>query len=119
MQSFTYDPNNLDPYTKLISNKDRNEKQELCVSLSKYDSRLSFSDFKLLNLHGTPRDTSKFYKHSRQNLYLRRRFVQGKIEWTNVTTYYDWDKIETHPEIPMFKFRKENILTRCLNYFSH
>ena len=110
MQSFTYDPN-----PKLISNQAINKEKELCESLLKYNSSISFSKLQCLNLRGTPRDTSKFYKDSQKNLYLRRRFVQGKIEWTNVTSNYYWDKIEANPEVPMFKFRKEGIFTRCLN----
>lgn len=115
MQSFIYDPNNLEPYPKLDTETEMKNKEIVIKSLSKYDSRLSFSDFQCLNLRGTPRDTSKFYKHSHQNIYLRKRIIQGKIEWTNVTGHYNWDKIEGNPEIPMFKFKKENIFTSCLN----
>ncbi len=102
MQSFPYPKLNL------------NDNESLSESLKKYDPSLSFSKLQCLNLHGTPRDTSKFYKDSQKNLYLRSRFVQGKIEWTNVTSNYYWDKIEANPELPMFKFRKEGILNRFL-----
>ena len=119
MQSFTYDANNFEPYPKLISETEMKNKEIVIKSLSKYDSSLSFSDFHCLNLRGTPRDTSKFYKHKQKNLYLRKRIIQGKIEWTNVTTHYEWNKIEANPQIPMFKFRKESIFTSCLKQLLH
>lgn len=70
MENFRYDPNNFEPYPKVISETEIKNKEIVSKSLSQYDSRLSFSDFQCLNLRGTPRDTSKFYKHSHQNLYL-------------------------------------------------
>lgn len=87
-----------------------NTQESLRDSLLQYNSKLSFSDFESLNLRGTARDTSHFYKHKHQNLYLRTRIVKGKIEWTNVTNHYEWDKILSNPEIPMFKFRKNTFL---------
>lgn len=119
MENFRYDPNNFEPHPKLNSDTKMKNEEIVNKSLSNYDSRLSFSEFESLNLHGTPRDTSKFYKHKQKNLYLRKRIIQGKIEWTNVTSHYEWDKIESNPQIPMFTFKKQNILTSCLKQLLH
>lgn len=112
MQTFDYSPTSLEPYPKLISKEETDRKQKLIDSLSKYDNTLLFTDFKLLGLFGTPRDTSHFYKHNHKNLYLRTRSVSDKrdknkktIEWTNVTEDYDWEKIISHPDIPISRYR--------------
>lgn len=112
MQTFEYSPNNFEPYPKLISQDEIDRKQRLSDSLSKYDSKLSFSDLKFLNLSGTPLDTSRFYKHGHQNLYLRTRYIHDKsgkniIEWTDVTNYFDWDQILLNPDMPIHKFQKK------------
>ena len=107
-KNIKYSPDKFEPYPKLISSKIYREEQELIDSLSKYDSNLSFSDLKYLNLRGRPRDTSTFYKHCHKNLYLRTRSIEDNesIEWTNVTEEFDWDKILSNPKTPMYEFKK-------------
>ena len=129
MQTFRYDPTNMEPYPTLISKQEIDRKQSLSDSLSNYDSNLSFSDLKLLNLQrGRSRDASKFYVHCHQPLYLRTRLMtdptenKNFVEWTNVTEDYEWDKIISNPDIPMYKFRKgykeykTPIVKVCLNW---
>ena len=87
--------------------------RNLTESLKAYDPNLSISDLTLLDLRGRPRDTSNFYKHNNQNLYLRKRFVHDKesqrnvIEWTDVTKDYDWDKLMANPELTMLECKKQ------------
>lgn len=105
-----YSPDSLEPYPTPISKEEIDRKQKFVDSLSRYDNTLLFSDLTVLNLRGAPKDTSHFYKHTHKNLYLRTRRILDtnhtlKIEWTNVTKEYDWEKIMSNPDIPMTRCR--------------
>ena len=81
--------------------------EEMYNSLSKFNSTLSMDNLIRLNLSGTPRDTSQFYEDKTNKLYLRHSVCSGSHEWEDVTKQYDWEKVLSNLDAPLWRYDKK------------
>ncbi len=102
---FTPDPNHEVIENNTFPNPTRPKTMQ--NSLSKFNSTLSMDNLIRLNLSGTPRDTSKFYEDKTNKLYLRHSICSGYDEWEDVTKRYDWEKVLSNLDAPLWRYDKK------------